>query len=370
MSAEIKINGLIYGGWKSARIERSIEQIAGSFELGVSERWPGQDAPRQIKRGERCEVLADGEAVITGWVDEVRPSYADTQHDFQVSGRDAAGDLVDCSAIHKSGQWLNTTLDRIVRDVCAPFKIPVSVDTDIGKVFPSFSIAPSETAFECIERACRMCAVLPVSDGKGGLVLTRAKDTRPVAELVEGVNILSSSAELGMKERYSQYIVMGQDRGSDDNHGMPETHSQVRAEAPDSSIARYRPLIVLAESHGPHATFKDRATWERNVRRGRSSRATVTVQGWRSADGQLWRPNTMVHLKSPWLGVDAELLVASVALTLDEQNGTRAELRLCSREAFDLIIDKQSAKLSGKILEKQESAKNANMVSEGLSWAR
>lgn len=360
MSAEIKINGAVYGGWKTARIERGIEQIAGSFELGVSERWPGQDTPRQIKRGERCEVLADGETVITGWVDKPHPSYNDTQHDFQVFGRDAAGDLVDCAAIHKAGQWLNTTLDRIVRDICTPFKIPVSVDTNIGKVFPSFSISPSETAFECIERACRMCAVLPVSNGKGGLVLTRAKDTRPVAELVDGINILSASVELDMKERYSQYIVMGQDRGSDDNFETPETHSQVRAEVSDSFVTRYRPLIVLAESHGPHATYQDRATWERNVRRGRSSRATVTVQGWRSADGQLWRPNTMVHLKSPWLGVDADLLVASVALTLDEQNGTRAELRLCGREAFDLIVGKKEAGLSGKIREKQESAKNAN----------
>lgn len=364
MSAEIKINGMVYGGWKTARIERGIEQIAGSFELGVTERWPGQDTPRQIRRGERCEVLADGETVITGWVDDARPSYADTQHDFQVSGRDATGDLVDCSAIHKSGQWGNTVLDRIARDVCAPFSIPVSVETDMGKAFSSFAIQEGETAFELIERACRMRAVLPVSDGKGGLVLTRAKDTRPVAELVEGVNILSASGEFGMKERYSQYIVKGQDRGSDDNFDTPETHSQVRAEASDSFVARYRPLIVLAESHGPHATFKDRATWERNVRRGRSSRATVTVQGWRSADGQLWRPNTMVHLKSPWLGVDAELLVSSVALTLDEQGGTRAELRLCGREAFDLIVGKQSAGLSGKIREKQESAKKA-----GTEWS-
>jgi prophage tail gpP-like protein len=359
MSAEIKINGVVYGGWKTARIERGIEQIAGSFELGVSERWPGQDTPRQIKRGERCEVLADGETVITGWVDDARPSYTDTQHDFQVSGRDAAGDLVDCAAIHKSGQWMNAALDRVVRDVCAPFKILVSVETDMGKAFESFSIQEGEAAYECIERACRMRAVLPVSDGKGGLVLTRAKETQHVAELVEGVNILAASGEFGMKERYSKYIVKGQDRGSDDDLETPETHSQVRAEASDSFVTRYRPLVVLAEGRGPHATYKDRAAWERNVRRGRSSRATVTVQGWRTPGGKLWQPNTMVRLTSPWLGVDAELLVASVALTLDEQNGTRAELRLCGREAFDLIAGKQSAGLSGKIREKQASAKKS-----------
>ncbi len=360
---EIKIGSLVYGGWKSARIERGIEQIAGSFELGVSERWPGQDTPRQIRRGEACSVLADGETVITGWVDDVRPSYTGDTHEFQVNGRDATGDLVDCAAVHKSGQWANAMLDRIVRDLCAPFKIPVTSVTDLGNAL-SHSIQEGETAFECIERACRMRAVLPVSDGKGGLVLNRAKDSTPVAELVEGVNILSASGEFGMKERYSQYIVKGQDRGSDDNWDTPETHAQVKAEASDSGVARYRPLIVLAESHGPHATYRDRATWERNVRRGRSSRVTVTVQGWRAQNGQLWQPNTMVRLTSPWLGVDADLLIASVALTLDEQNGTRAELRLCGREAFDLIVGKKAEGVSGKIREKKASAKKT-----GEEWS-
>ena len=360
-SVELKVGGLIYGGWKSCRIERGIEQIAGSFELGVSERWPGQDTPRRIRRGEACQVIADGEVVITGWVDDVDPSFSDQSHDFRVAGRDATGDLVDCSAIHKTGQWAKSSLDKIVRDICAPFKIPVFVATDIGKAFDSFSIQEGETAFECIERACRLRAVLPVSDGNGGLVLTRAKSGNAVAILSDGVggNILAARGEFGMKERFSVYVVKGQDRGSDDNIDAPEVHAQVRAEASDSGVTRYRPFIVLAESHGPHATYRDRAAWERNVRRGRSSRATVVVQGWRDPNGKLWQPNTMVHLNSAWLGADSELLVASVTFTLDEQSGTRTELRLSGREAFDLIVGKQLAGLKGKIREKQEGEKKA-----------
>lgn len=349
MSVEIKIGGQIYGGWKTARIERGIEQVAGSFELSVTERWAGQDMPRQIRRGERCEVLAEGETVITGWVDDVLPSYSDTTHEFRVTGRDATGDLVDCSAVHKSGQWSGVKLDKVVRDICKPFDIPVSIDAGLGKAI-NHQINEGESAFECIERACRMCAVLPVTDGKGALLLSRAKDTAPIAELIEGVNILSASGEFGMKERYKKYIVKGQDRGSDDNMEMPEAHAQVKAESADEFVTRYRPLIVLAESRGPHATYKDRAAWERNVRRGRSSRANVTVQGWRTPDGALWQPNTMVHLVSPWLGVDAYLLVVAVVFTLGE-DGTRCELRLASREAFDLIAGKRAPPLKGTIRE-------------------
>lgn len=357
---EIKIGSQIYGGWKGYRVERGIEQISGSFSLDVSERWPGQETPKQIKRGQACEILADGETIITGWVDDAYPSYSENSHDFRVAGRDATGDLVDCSAIHKSGQWANSTLDKIVRDICAPFHISVTAETDVGKAFSSFSIQEGESAFECIERACRMRAVLPVSDGKGGLVLTRAKSGAPVDTLIEGVNIKAASGEFSLRERYSKYIIKGQDRGSDANADTPETHVQVKTEAIDTFVTRYRPLIVLAENRGEHATYKDRAAWERNVRRGRSSRATVIVQGFRNASGALWAPNTMVHIKSPWLGADADLLIVSVSFLLDEQGGSRTELRLAGREAFDLIAGKQLAGLKGKIREKQDHARSSS----------
>lgn len=362
---EIKIGDQVYGGWERARIELGIEQIAGGFELSVSERWPGNDVPRKIRRGERCTVMDDGEEMITGWVDDADPSFDAESHDFRVTGRDATGDLVDCSAIYKTGQWSGVKLDRIVRDVCTPFGIKVTVDTDIGTSFSSFSISEGESAFECIERACRMRAVMPVSDGKGGLVLTRAKDGESVAELIEGVNILSASGEFGMKERHSRYIIKGQDRGSDDDFDAPETHTQVKAEAVDDQVTRYRPLVVLAESRGPHATYKDRATWERNVRRGRSSVATVTVRGWRNpTTGQLWQPNTMVHLVSSWLGVDAYLLVASVTFTLDDERGTLSALRLSSRDAFDMIVGKKTPALKGKIKESKSREKSL-----GTDWS-
>ncbi|BCB26481.1 hypothetical protein SKTS_13670 [Sulfurimicrobium lacus] len=366
MSAvEIKVGSMIYGGWKSSQIDIGIEQIAGTFDLSVSERWPGQDTPRQIHRGERCEVLADGETVITGWVDDAFPEFDATTHEFRVTGRDATGDLVDCSAIHKSGQWAKATLDKIVRDICAPFGIPVIVETDIGNAFDSHSIQEGETAFECIERACRMRAVLPVSDGKGGLVLTRAKDGPAVDDLVEGVNIKRARGEFSSKERYSLYIIKGQDRGSDDNLDAPETHAQVKAEATDSFVQRYRPLIVIAEEHGPHATYKQRAEWERNVRRGRSNRATITVQGWRNARGKLWWPNTMVHLDSASLGVNANLLITNVSLIDNPQSGRIAQLRLADRRAFDLLVGKKAAGLQGKIREKQASEKKQS----GEDWS-
>lgn len=349
---EIKIDGNIYGGWKTARVERGIEQMTGSFDLEVTDLEPGREEAPPIRRGDHCEVLVDGETVITGWVDEASPSFSEGAHGIKVSGRDTTGDLVDCSAIHKSGQWKNATLWQVARDLCAPFGIAVS-STDIGKPFDTFSLQEGESVYECLERACRLRALLPMADGQGGLLLTRAGDGPPVATLEEGVNILAGAGQFSNRERYSKYIIKGSDRGCDDNAAMPETHSQVRAEALDSLILRYRPLVVLAESRGQHATYKERAEWERNVRRGRSSRASVTVQGWRTSRlGAIWQPNTMVHLRSKKLEVDAPLLITSLAYTEDDKSGSRTELHLAGREAFDLIVGKKAAGVAGKIREK------------------
>ena len=48
----LTVGGRQYGGWKSVDIRRGIEQIAGSFELSVTERWAGQDQMRPIRQGD------------------------------------------------------------------------------------------------------------------------------------------------------------------------------------------------------------------------------------------------------------------------------------------------------------------------------
>lgn len=370
---EVKVGGSIYGGWKGARVQFGIEQIANSFEVEVTDRWPGQNVPRPIKRGESCQVLIDNEVVITGYVDDTNPEFDSKSHGIFVAGRDVTGDLVDCSAIHKSGQWANATLDKIVRDICKPFNIKVIIDTVIGAAFSTFSIQEGETAHECIDRACRMRAVMPISDGKGNLVLIRAKSGAPVAELIEGENILYAKGDFSMRERFSRYIIKGQDRGSDDDLNTPETHSQPSATSSDDFVKRYRPLIVLAEDRGAHENFKQRAEWERNVRRGRSSRATVRVNGWRNKSGALWKANTIVHLLSPTLGADADLLIVSGTYIHDEQMGNITELNLAGREAFDLLAGIKTNRLKSVINGKNGAAKasgdSSNKKDKGTDWS-
>jgi prophage tail gpP-like protein len=353
--AELKIDDVFYGGWTRVSVTRSIEQMAGAFELDITERWPGQAARTPLRPGQKCQLQLDGQSVITGWVDAVSPDYDSERHAIRVAGRDVTCDLVDCSAIHKSGQWHNVTLDELARDLLAPFGVGRVIEADLGAPFPSYDIQDGESVFECLERAARQRALLLTSDPEGRLLVTRAGREHTGAALVEGVNIKAARAEFSWRERYSEIRVEGQERlGADGDTEDASPAATVR----DENIARYRPLIVMAEAHGGEASFSRRAEWEKTIRRGRSCRGYVTVQGWTRPDGALWRPNTRVTVTSPWLWLrEAEMLIAGCVYSLDDRQGTLTELVIARPEAFESLEGVETSKLFGRLKTRGERQK-------------
>ncbi|WP_153114624.1 phage baseplate assembly protein [Rhodocyclus tenuis] len=352
--AELRIAGAYYGGWKSLRVTRSIEQLAGTYELEITERWPGSLRRRPIRPGQPCQLLLDGDVVITGYVDTVMVDFDATRHTLRVSGRDKTADLVDCSAAYKTGQWHKVKIDQLARDLLKPYDIAVIIDdgVDIGSALDSFSIQEGESVFECLERAARLKALLLTSNPDGDLVITRAGKHRLDYGLVEGDNIKAARGEFSWKERFSSYTVKGQGRlGAEGD----QVHSSPSAKVADDIITRPRPLIVLAEAHSKNATLKDRAEWERNVRRGRSARGSVTVQGWVDPAGNIWQPNTIVPVTSSMLLLDAaEMLIVGCTYTLDDQGGTLTELAISQPEAFQLLEGVTQSRLFGKLKTKEQ----------------
>lgn len=351
---QLKVGGLLFGGWKSLRAEVGIEQCSGAFDLSVSDRWSGQAQPWPIKPGDACALQLNGQTIISGYTDTVKPSFDKQSHGIRVSGRDKTMDLIDCAAIFKTGQWKRAKLDRIARDIAEPFHITVVVahGVDLGAAFDSFNIEEGERAFEAIDRAARMRAVLVMTDGAGRLVLTTASKDKTGRALVQGVNVLHAELDLSWKERFSEITVKGQGKGTAAAYGDKVAHG--KASIKDDAITRYRPLVVIAEQHGTSPTFTARAEWERNVRRGRGTRAVVKVPGWTypaigMPDGTaVWQPNMLVEVDLPYLGLQQDLLIAKCIYTLDDA-GSVTELHLADPSAFQLLIGVKGTPLGRKI---------------------
>lgn len=330
----LTVNGVVYGGWKTADVRLGIEQIAGTFELGITELWADRKEPWPVRHGDKCSLQIGKETVITGFVDDILPQFDATGHGVTIVGRDATGDLVDCSAIAKSGQWKGRTLTQVAKDLTAPYGIDVVVKTDVGAPFATAALQEGETVFEALDRAARMRGVLLVSDGQGRLVITRAGEQRIGTALVQGENILRGNATFSLRDRFSEYICKGQNVGGE--WSTPEQNAQPQsAPVKDSGVRRYRPLLIVAETIGDTKGLKDRALWEAAIRLGRSARPVTTVQGWKHADG-LWLPNRLVTVRSPYFQLDREMLIVSVTYRIDEL-GTTTQIELCRPEAFSLL---------------------------------
>jgi prophage tail gpP-like protein len=357
----LKVGGQEFAGWQKVRVTRGIEAIAGSFELEVSERWGGQETPWPIGEEDECSIEVLKVPLITGWVDKRRLSYGAEDHSLEISGRDRAAALVDCSAVLKSWEFKNLSLLTLAQRLCEPFSVKVAMDpgltasislgtgksaghvTTAGKSgkrsglgLPKppkkFSVDPGESAFEVLDRACRMAGVLPVSDGVGGILLTRAGTARAATELVQGENILEASADFDVSGRYRRYIVSAQHQGADEWSGMQV--AAVKGEATDENVRRaFRTLLVRPEGSVTPESAKVRAAWEAKIRAARGDSVSVTVQGWTQSDGTLWPINALVRVHSPFLGVDGDMLITQAVYSLDE-GGTVTQLSLKRPDAF------------------------------------
>lgn len=331
---KLRVSGQEYSGWKTARVTRGIEAVAGGFELGVSDRWAGQEKPWPIREEDECALFIGGKQIIKGVVDKRAPSFGSREHSLKVSGRDKTAEMIDCSADVGVWEFVNTNLLALASQLASPYGIDVSMQPGIDPPAPvaRLTIDPGETSFEALERACRLAGMLAVSDGDGGLVLTRAGTARCGTSLVQGENILSASGNFDSTGRFRHYKVLAQHQGSESLYSTQA--AGISGTAEDSGVRRAsRSLIIRADGNASQAQARTRAQWEAIVRAARGQAFHVTVQGWTQGDGSLWPINALVHLKSEYLEVDSDVLISEATYSL-EAGGTTTQLTLKRPDAF------------------------------------
>lgn len=327
----LTLAGETFAGWTDLSVTRSMEAAAGGFVIEyAAPKRPGW----RIAAGQRCTVTLAGKPVIAGWIDAVRHRYDASDHVLTVSGRDASADLVDCTALHRPAEWRGLALLDLVRTLAQPFGITAAAEVDTGPAFEVFRLEPGETAWEAIERACRLRGCLAMPAGDGSLVVTRAGESGAASGLLTGgasgnVKLFEFSED--HSDRFSEYRIFAQRPG--DGDGQPADFAHVAGATLDPAVKRYRPLVLPAEDAADPVAALARAQWEAAVRRARGTRARAIVVGWTDSGGELWRPNTKVRHRDPWMG-DGEWLIATVAYGLSDEGGTATELELVPPEAY------------------------------------
>jgi len=333
----LRINGVDWSYWKSVEITRQMDAIAGAFTVSLADKWVSGAQAMPIAAGMECEVLIGRDPVIKGYIDKSLPSFSAQDHGISITGRDRSADLVDCSALHKPGHWLNQNVLQLAAILAAPFGVVVTAEGDIGAPFTSFKLEQGETAFEAMDRALKQRELLACPDGSGGLVLLKVGARKNATALVQGENILAASADFDMTDRFSDYLVQGQQPGNDDVYGLAAC--AVHAKSKDPAVTRCRPLIIRAESNVDPASAKQRAAWESAVRAARSATVSVTVQGFRqghvgATDGPLWQINAITNVDIPFLRLSQQLVTSKVTFRRDANAGSTTLLELKDPASF------------------------------------
>ena len=343
------VNGVRYGGWTEISVEAGIDRCVGSFDIAVTERWSGQDAPWKIRPFDQVKAYVGPDLVLTGRVSTLQPMVDAKSHGVRISGHSLTKQLVDCTADIPSGQFSGYALSATARTMCGIFGIGTVVETPLAdQVIPNAILDRQETAFVFLERLGRLAGVLLCDDEAGNLVLTTAGDTRCSSALVLGRNVKHATATIDVNKRFSHYIIKGQSGvnygsaiydGAGGIYGPPApavgtVQTTLRAVAVDTDVPFCRPTVHLAESQMTSGAMQARANWMRQYAYGQSVKLSVKVAGFRQANGSLWRRNQVAYVNIPYLGIDADLLIARTKMTLGSSGGHETELQLSPIEGY------------------------------------
>lgn len=334
---ELKVNGVLYGGWKSLQVDLSMNQFAGAFGFTATDLFPGNLGRWQIKMGDECEVVLNDHTLITGYVDQVNIGYDAVSHNIQISGRDKIADLVDCSFIEPSNEWKNISIESIIKKLCLPYNIDVVIDASVAaeaaKKETEFKINEGETVADAILRLCENKAMLPLTIGDGKLTLTRAGATRTSDMLVFGENIKTGNLVQNDMDRFSNYIVKAQGSGND-NLSLTD-YVQPTGRLSDNVIHRYRPTVILSDKKIDNAGAKDLARWEARNRAGAGRSLDYIVQGWLQSNGDPWQINRIVEVKDDFLNINKEYLISQLSFSLNE-GGSETNIFLVHPDTYEL----------------------------------
>lgn len=311
---ELRVEGEIYRGWTRGSVIQSLNQFASAFELEYVDQWSDEGKPWQIEEGDAIALLIDDEILLEGYVDEFAASYSAQTRALRVRGRSKLGDLLDCDAIIQGSQWRDASLSQILSDLCAPFGVEFAIFGSEGAKFRRHKFDPGDTVADIIQRVARLRG-FTVADAGGRLELFKVEDLPPVDHFFRGWPTLRGERTGSMYERFSEYRFRGQTQADDETNGVAAARLKGRAE--DRGVRRHRPKLILAGGADGDRDLGMRAIIERNRRAGRSESVSYSVPGFRTEEGELWRPGLGVSVSDDWLNVDGTMLVETVVMSFE-----------------------------------------------------
>ena len=322
----LSIGGRSHADWITYEIDSDLLTPADAWRVSLG----GAHAlPEVVQPGADCVMRYGTDTVMVGVVDEIAEQLDKRGHSISLSGRDLAGQLLDCSA--PVFNELEVPLSKIVKAICDPLKITQRrIDAAATQTRHKVSTTPGQTSWEVLQNAAEANGLWPWFDPSGTLILGRPDVPKEAAATLimsrdnpAQNNVLSATFTRNLTDVYSEVRVLGQAAGSEGVRAMRGVWGSAKAGNPP----RYRLKISTDYESDNHKIAEARAKKELDDGLLKSRCVSCTVRGHRTDAGLLWTPGMRVSLKLDALGVTGVWLLMSRTLRGGRDSGTLTELK-------------------------------------------
>ena len=324
----VRIGGKEHRDWQSYDIDSDFLIPADGFDFDIG--LPHGQTELPDLSGESCEVVINGEVVLTGIIDSQRHNKSKGSRDLRLSGRDLAALLVDCSAPQLNVQSM-TVLDA-AKKLAAPWpqiKAVVLKAEDNPKL-DKIDIEPGETVWQALTHIANSVGLHPWFEPGGTLVVGGADySSAPVATLCwsrndRRRNIERLSIEWNTENRYSEVTFLAQSHG---RQGDSAKHD-LKWVYHDPDMSLHKPKTVVVSDADNLAALQKQAKKMLSDWRLEGFTLTATVGDHKTEAGVLWQPGQRVHVIDEEHGIDAVFFLMGRRFSLSRHGGTQTELRL------------------------------------------
>ena len=353
MSLTLQVNGVDYTGFTTIKVFRSFTNLSGGFNFtSVS----SSNLKFPIEVGDSCIVSANGQPIITGFVEKMNIAYDQGQHIISMEGRDKTCDLIDSTiddtVIYNPPISLKKVIENALK-VLGITTITVTENVTIEQFNTSEiqSATIGDTFFGFLEILCRLRQVIMTTDGKGNIILDRASTTQINTVLTSTVNnainnVKNSTSSFDNTNRFAKYRAYSQ--GNPVTYvDIPQTPQQLTNKqgvtGTDPGIRNTRQFNFISEKSAEDSELKNRAIWEANIRRAQSKVYACTVQGFiATKDNFIWRPNLLVQVNDDFSNTHGIFLIKDVTFNLSVDGGETTDLSLVVKDAYTLQAEQDA----------------------------
>lgn len=313
--------------WDQAEIDSQIDTPADGWSLSLFNPAIGS-LPPQVRGGAPARIYYGDELVLTGIVDNLNEKIQRSGRAITISGRDLAGQLIDCSVPIKSAKQVTLKQlleDFILKDSLGKIIHQIIVQDDAW-LKNKVSIEPGESLWDAIAKAAQVTGQFIWFEPRGALVVgdpfeNPYKVNKPLRMMYSGAdnNVLSLEYSEDVSGLFSDIQLISQDTDA------KALSAAAQANTPYAYSRRKILTLGDIENQAEAQAALNKIKHDNDLE---AYNLNAIVPGW-TVDGKVWQPGWEISLQSDVLTrANARWVAMGRTLRLSRTEGKTTALKL------------------------------------------